>query len=119
MIVIGVDPGPTQSAFVVWDGELVMQHEICPNKELRDYLEDWAAFGCLCDINKIPSAIVFEQVESFGMAVGRDVFETVFETGRMFQVVKFLAWRMPRREVKMHLCHSMRAKDSNIQAGAH
>ena len=26
-------------------------------------------------------AVVFEQVESYGMAVGREVFETVFQTG--------------------------------------
>ena len=112
MIVIGVDPGPTQSAFVVWDGKCVMQHDISQNKELRVDLDQR-----ISRLSTIPNAVVFEQVESFGMAVGRDVFETVFETGRMFQVVgSGVGRRMPRREVKMHLCHSMRAKDSNIRA---
>ena len=107
MIVIGVDPGPTQSAFVVWDGQRVSGKGIVPNSELRRWLS-----SCF---KAVPNVCVFEQVESFGMAVGRDVFETVFETGRMFQVVASVAQRLPRKAVKMHLCHSMRAKDSNIR----
>ena len=110
MIVIGVDPGPTQSAFVVWDGERVLDKGILPNFIVVGCLSNYAGHDQIT-----ADAIVFEQVESFGMAVGRDVFETVFETGRMFQSVARLARRIPRREVKMHLCHSMRAKDSNIR----
>ena len=110
MIVIGVDPGPTQSAFVVWDGERVIQHGISLNKTLRDYLDQ-----AMSRISTIPNVIIFEQIESFGMAVGRDVFETVLQTGRMFQVVERVAVLVPRRVVKLHLCHSMRAKDSNIR----
>ena len=108
MIVIGVDPGPTQSAFVVWDGRRVTRKGIVPNAELRQ----WLSVNC----RLVPKAVVFEQVESFGMAVGRDVFETVLQTGRMFQAVERVAVLVPRRVVKLHLCHSMRAKDSNIRA---
>ena len=111
MIVIGVDPGPKQSAFVVWDSaQGVIDKGILPNHIVEGCLANYAGLDTV-----VADAIVFEQVESFGMAVGRDVFETVFETGRMFQIVKILAQRMPRREVKLHLCHSMRAKDSNIR----
>ena len=110
MIVIGVDPGPTQSAFVVWDGKRIIEKGIYQNKDLRYYLGE-----CLDRIATIPNAVVFEQVESFGMAVGKDIFETVFETGRLFQVVAEVATRLPRKAVKMHLCQSMRAKDSNIR----
>ena len=112
MIVIGVDPGPTQSAFVVWDGERVMDKGIASNRWIRGYLPSYG--NQLVVIHS--KVVVFEQVESFGMAVGRDVFETVFETGRMFQVVARVAQRLSRKAVKMHLCHSMRAKDSNIRA---
>ena len=112
MIVIGVDPGPKQSAFVVLrDGERVMDKGIVPNHWLRGYLRNYG--NQLVVIQ--PKVVVFEQVESFGMAVGRDVFETVFETGRLFQVVAEVATRLPRKAVKLHLCHSMRAKDSNIR----
>jgi len=49
------------------------------------------------------------------MAVGATVFDTVFWSGRFAE-----AWYpmrfdlMPRMDVKMHLCHSARATDSNI-----
>ena len=111
MIVIGVDPGPTQSAFVALDGKRLLEHGIHQNHIVVAYLRTVAKNrdGNTADV------VVFEQVESFGMAVGRDVFETVFETGRMFQIVAGIAQRLPRREVKLHLCHSMRAKDSNIR----
>ena len=108
MIVVGVDPGPAQSAYVAFDGRAVVDHAIVSNEELLSILqfEEWAP----------EQVVVFETVESFGMTVGLDVFETVFETGRMFQMVDDgERARMQRREVKRHLCKSMRAKDANIR----
>jgi uncharacterized alpha-E superfamily protein len=45
------------------------------------------------------------------------VFETVFWTGRLFERAHYRARveRMPRRAVKVHLCHSSRAQDSNVR----
>jgi hypothetical protein len=58
-----------------------------------------------------------EMVASYGMPVGREVFETVRWIGRFQQ-----AWRDPetvrfvyRKDVKLHLCGSARAKDANIR----
>ena len=53
------------------------------------------------------------------MPVGRDVFETVYMIGRMAEAIA--RWgtpvdRMPRRIVKLHLCQTQRAKDSNVRA---
>ena len=76
MTVIGIDPGPVQSAYVRWDGSRVLFHGIEPNAALRVLLR-----------STVTEVAVFEQVESFGMAVGADVFETVFETGRMYEIV--------------------------------
>ena len=109
MILAGVDPGPTQSAVVVYNGLRVLTALTCGNKELR---------GFLADHSDRYSAVVLELVESFGMVVGRDVFGTVLETGRFLQIVEDqggVPWMMPRREVKLHLCQSSRAKDSNIR----
>ena len=58
--------------------------------------------------------MVIEMVASYGMAVGETVFETVFWIGRFFQAYDGKAHRLYRKDVKMHLCHSMRAKGSNI-----
>ena len=106
MTVIGIDPGPELSAFVRWDGSRVLGHDIAPNFKLYAYLED---------ANPTDTA-VFEKVESFGMSVGETVFETVFETGRMYEIVNCPARRLTRRAVKLHLCGSSRAKDTNIRA---
>jgi hypothetical protein len=48
------------------------------------------------------------------MAVGREVFETVFAIGMFSQHVRGIRL-VPRRDVKMHLCQSPRAKDGNIR----
>jgi hypothetical protein len=56
-------------------------------------------------------------VASYGMPVGREVFETCVWIGRFQQ-----SWRYPeavklvyRRDVKLHLCGNSRAKDANIR----
>jgi hypothetical protein len=61
--------------------------------------------------------LALEMIASYGMAVGAEVFETVRWIGRMQQV-----WRDPeavrlvyRRDVKLHLCGSARAKDQNVR----
>jgi hypothetical protein len=102
-ITVGIDPGPRESAFVVWDGERVVEAGDRPNGELAWYL-DSASDG---------TTIACEWIESFGMAVGREVFETVFAIGTFSQhaVLRLV----PRRDVKMHICASPRAKDANIR----
>lgn len=59
--------------------------------------------------------LVVEQVASMGMAVGAEVFETVFWTGRFCQAWGRDFHRIKRHQVKMHLCGNMRAKDANIR----
>lgn len=113
MEVIAVDPGYEQSAWVLWDGSRVQKHWIEPNVDV---------FTMLYGIGRSVDAIVFEQIESFGMAVGREIFETVFWTGRFFEAATPPAFertplveRMTRKTVKLHLCGSARAQDTNIR----
>lgn len=115
MTVLAIDPGYEQSAFVLFDGASVLDHGIEPNHDLMSRLLTRA--GVLNHV--IVKAVVLEQIESFGMAVGREVFETVFITGRLFEVASVafgaVVQRMPRRAVKVHLCQSARAQDTNIR----
>jgi hypothetical protein len=66
-----------------------------------------------------PCHLVVEQIESYGMAVGREVFQTVFWSGRFVESWTGrhgATWSMlPRRDVKITLCGSARAKDANIR----
>lgn len=110
---MGVDPGTSSSAWVLFDGRAVLAHGIEENARLLHRLNDvgtprWTAPPV--------DVVVFEQIESFGMAVGREVFETVFWTGRFFErASRRPVARLPRRAVKLHLCQSARAKDTNVR----
>lgn len=108
MVVMAIDPGYEQSAWVLYDGQRVITHGIERNESLL------ARFGGLVGA---VDAVVLEQIESFGMAVGREVFETVFWTGRFFEAARepCVPERMPRKAVKLHLCQSARAQDTNIR----
>lgn len=106
MTILAIDPGPKDSGFVLWDGLRVRDHGHLANEALLDRIR-CREFGG-------PFLTVIEQVESFGMAVGAEVFETVFWSGRFAQAAGSFD-RLPRRAIKLHLCQSMRAKDSNIR----
>ena len=106
-MVFAVDPGTRESAWVLFDGVRVRDHAIEPNDVLLARLRSM-------DMQAV-EAVVVEQIESFGMAVGREVFETVFWTGRFVERSRGKGLRMPRKAVKLHLCQSLRAKDANIR----
>src|SRR3989304_5640798 len=113
MIIIGLDPGPEKSALVgisTADGfPIIDSYQILPNEDAIVFLER----------DEIWHHLVIEKIESMGMAVGRSTFDTVFFTGRLYQALignfKDSISFISRREVKLHLCNSMRAKDANIR----
>ena len=105
-MILAIDPGTTQSAYVFWDGK---------NKPLDfGLIENEKIFE---KIHTQPSLIVIEEIRSYGMAVGIEVFETVFWSGRFAQEAEKngIKWdRIPRNEIKTHICKSSKAKDANI-----
>jgi len=105
MKVFGIDPGPVQSAYVVWDGEEIISKDLIPNNRLLDMCKNWYSV-------QVP--MVIEQVRSYGMPVGATVFDTVFWSGRFCQAYPGKFYQVPRLQVKQHICHDSRAKDSNI-----
>jgi hypothetical protein len=106
MRIVAIDPGTTQSAFVVFDGE-VIEAGILLNEDLRERLL----------LNHFGSADVcaIEMVESYGMAVGREVFQTCVWIGRFHECSRVPVRYVPRKEIKLHLCGTHRAKDANIR----
>src|SRR5688572_7375498 len=111
MTTFSIDPGPEMSAYVVWDGERILHKGKLLNADM------------LLEIKLAPAHYMFtiERIASYGMPVGREVFETCFWTGRFIQQVVELHLGenepalIERGRVKVHLCRSMRAKDSNIR----
>ena len=111
MKILAIDPGPTESAYVLLDGERICLKGKEPNEAMRDIT------FALCDAD----IVAIEKIASYGMAVGAEVFETCVWTGRFIERMTIRdpiltrLRRIPRGDVKMHLCKSMRAKDGNIR----
>lgn len=64
----------------------------------------------------LPDVVVIEKVESYGMAVGAEVFDTVLWAGRFAEAAhRVPVVMLPRRAVKLALCGDSRAKDANIR----
>lgn len=111
MIVTAIDPGPVRSAYVTYDAE---------DRVIDDFgieaNEDMLAFIHTCLPGGSVERLVIEKVESFGMAVGAEVFETVFWSGRFAEAAHPVPVdRIGRKAIKVHLCGSARAKDTNIR----
>lgn len=105
---IGLDPGPEESAMVLWDGKRISNAFHQPNDFIMGRLREFNGNGA--------PPLVIEKIASFGMPVGAEVFETVYWSGRFAEAYGIEnVHRVTRGEVKMHLCQSMRAKDSNIR----
>lgn len=108
---LAIDPGPERSAWLLHDSAdgATRGFGIWSNELLLGLLRDG---GLATDVTRV----TIEKVESFGMAVGAEVFETVWWSGMFAEAARNLTLeRIPRRAVKLHLCGSARAKDTNIR----
>lgn len=110
MTILAIDPGTEKSGWCVFAHGAVIHSGVSENDEMLVYLQR-SHFR----VNRFELAI--EMVASYGMAVGREVFETVRWIGRFQQ-----AWHAPeavhlvyRKDVKMHLCGTTKAKDANVR----
>lgn len=105
MKLLCIDPGNEQSAYCIIDSETYKPLEFgkVDNFELLDY------------IDKMPIVnMVIEMIASYGMPVGQTVFETCVWIGRFIQCSSTYKY-IYRKDEKMNLCNSMKAKDSNIR----
>jgi len=113
MRILGIDPGTTETGWCVYDSntEQVLDREKEDNKLFVTRIPDIVCF------HKI-DVIAYEMVACYGMAVGKSVFETVLWMGRFLQSADGLGCkieRLYRKDVKINLCNSMKAKDSNVR----
>jgi len=112
MRIIGIDPGNVESAIAYFDGERC-EFLKTGNDNLILTLHKWIT-------EKRPDMIYIEGMQSFGMAVGQSVFETAYFIGQiqMWKQLSHYHVKMEmifRKDVKIHHCNSMKAKDGNIR----
>lgn len=112
--ILAIDPGPAESAWLIYDPSTRRPRAASkvPNAAL---LSELPALAGSADTG-LRRGVAIEMIASYGMAVGREVFETCLWIGRFMQAVSPEAVRLVyRQEVKLHLCRSARAKDANIR----
>lgn len=108
-LILAIDPGPVESALVLYDP--AAKRPVWARMQRN---EDVDFFG----VEPAGTRLAIEKIASYGMAVGESVFETCVVSGRLLERWEQLDgnWdRIPRMAVKMHLCGSSRARDSNIR----
>lgn len=118
MRILGIDPGPRQSALVVWNGTEFTDQGEYDNEYLLSRLA----------VSQLDGHIAIEKVMNYGMIVGADVFETVYWTGCFVTAWEYPKWddansemtrtssRIPWPEVARHHCHKTSGvKESNVR----
>lgn len=110
---LAVDPGNEKSGYV-WlrDGKPLL-HGIVPNRDMLKGIDQF--FRTDPEREK---RVACEMIQSFGMPVGREVFDTCRMVGRIEERCED-GWSKSvqlvyRADVKWHLCHSARANDATI-----
>jgi hypothetical protein len=122
-LIYAIDPGPTKSAFVVWDGSRVIESGWTGNEFIRQSMQGFLDAGAHWENkggNYPKRRVAIEAIASYGMAVGAEVFQTCVEIGRFYETSARHTGEeniqlVFRKDVKIHLCQSMRAKDPNIR----
>lgn len=112
MRILAIDPGETESAWLIYDThtKAPLRHDSWAKQDNETVLArlhqfaDWGIHG-----------MAMEMIASYGMPVGAEVFETCVWIGRFTERWKGETTRVFRREVKLHLCNSARARDANVR----
>lgn len=120
MIILSIDPGNIESGYALLEADQTeIQRIVLPGKihntELRKMMQEM----------KPPEMLAIEMIGHYGasMAAGATTFETCVWIGRFLETAEhFLSMqenvnirRIMRREEKINLCGSMKAKDKDIR----
>jgi len=114
MKIIGIDPGNVKSALVGIKTDPVPSvpiYHLLLNKEIEQIIEGLSQNGSY--------HVFIEMVANMGMVVGKSIFDTCRQVGKFEKTFEKALNIEPiliyRKDVKMYLCNSTRAKDTNIR----
>jgi hypothetical protein len=108
--ILSIDVGTTESAYALMDHSLenpLIKFGKIPNEEIVTELV-WGDFGVMA----------YEEFASYGMPIGQSTMRSIWWNGYYCRVCdQFKTPYKPvlRKDVKMHLCGTMKAKDCNIR----
>lgn len=124
--VLAIDPGDKLSGYAVIDTEDYkpisfgkVENELLRERMKQGYFGDVEATG------EDEFCVAIEMVASYGMPVGREVFETCLWIGRFYEIACTSKCGFARqyadpdlvyrKQVKLNLCGVTKAKDANIR----
>ena len=113
-MILAIDPGSTESGYVLLDSNLEPIEKGKVKNEIL--LEDIKSDRFWYKSYDEEDHIAIERIACYGMPVGVEVFDTCIWIGRFIQAIpngiepKFIY----RKDEKLNLCQSMKARDSNI-----
>lgn len=104
MKILAIDPGNKESGYVIVEDGRITDSGVRDNDIVQ----------AIC--KGVPEGFVLaiEWIQSMGMAVGKEVFETCLWAGRFAECFEGPVRLIPRGAMKIHHCHNARAKDANI-----
>lgn len=108
MKVLGIDPGPERTAFVLWvsDTAEILTMGIIPSADVSVLIPQVSA-----------ELTAIEFMECHGMPVGKETFDTTYWIGEYRYICRVAGLPLLpvfRSKVKLHHCHSARASDANV-----
>jgi hypothetical protein len=111
MTILALDPGTAMTAYVRMSHDGTIEaHGKLPNEQMI----------AVVDGHPYMQPVVCEMIASYGMSVGSEVFDTCVWIGRFWERHAG-SWdartfhRLYRKDIKSHLCHSMKANDAAIR----
>lgn len=116
MSILAIDPGNEMSAWcaIHTKSRRPWRFEKEPNESLRQRL--LALKELRLGGTPTYDAVIIEMVASYGMPVGREVFDTCVWIGRFTELAAPLPVHyVYRMDEKIAICHDSKAKDSNIR----
>ena len=114
MRILGIDPGSMESAYCVLEHKTMKVEDkgrIANVEMMQGFMGDSETF-----FNNYYDVVVIEFPVPRGQLASKDLFETIFWIGRFSQACDTEMLRMDRKDVKINMCETMKAKDSNIRA---
>lgn len=109
-IIFAIDPGNTQSGYALIQ---------MPEFKLLDFgkVDNEKLLYSMFELSANATDFCIEMVASYGMPVGKDVFETCVWIGRFKERLNGIMQTnfVYRKDEKLCLCGSLKAKDSNIR----
>lgn len=114
--ILAIDPGPVVSGWVLFDSDtekVLANGNETPTSQVLGMCEMGLVAG------DIPfDTVACEMIASYGMAVGKSVFDTCVQIGRISHSREMQGGRVrlvTRSQAKNHTCHSPKAKDANVR----